>query len=497
MVFSLLERRLAQGDFAVAGNRRGKCAAALVFAIAAMLLAPARESKATDAEVWQVTPYRVQVLAAFERGPALTPALEKDFCADLLARTESVVGAPWDIFVVPAPAEQRGAILHSLDEITVEQAAKFAGNFDKIMFLAVKPENGALRATVREFDVRSLQLGPPAIRTAWHLGKIRDAALDAILAAFSPLANIDSVKDKTAILHLKAAGLPSRDPALAVIQPGMIFRAYIRVNDREGKARRVTPVAWTFLVVDKATAERLDCRIESGMATPLNAKRRTRIEQLALAIHPTRTPSVLVLQSRIEPKEPLPGYQIYEYDKESKDTALLGRTDWQGQLSIPPTKKVLRFLAVKNGGEPLAHFPFVPGLDPIVTADIANDDYRLQAEGFVIGLQEQLVDLYAHRELLRRGALNKLDAGEVDQAKELFAELSRLPTGKVFSMKLAEEKKKLDTKDTVVQLKIDKLFTETKKLVDRCLDDKPIEELADDLRGAKQGVVKKPESEEP
>jgi hypothetical protein len=467
-------------------------------AIAAIFLTLSAELNAMDSEVWQVTPYRIQVATAFERSPDLTPAVEKAFCADLRSRIESVVGAPWDVTVVCAPQEQRRALLYSLDDLSVEQAAKFAGNIDKIMFLAVKSENGVLSATVREFDVRSQQLGPPTFRTAWHLGKLRDAAFDAILASFSPLANIDTVdtKNRTTILRLKAAGLPSRDPALSVIQPGMIFRAYIRMNDRDGKPRRVTPVAWTYLVVDKASAERLECRIESGMATPLNAKRRARMEQVALAIHPTRTPSVLVLQSRTEPKVPLPGFFVYEYDKETKDSALLGRTDWQGQISIAPSKKTLRTLAVKNGGELLARLPFVPGLDANVTAEIANDDYRLQAEGFVVGLQEQLVDLFVRRELLRRGALNKLDDGETDAAKSLFAELSRLPTAKTFSMKLMEEKKRLDTKDPVVQAKIDKLFSETQKLVDRCLDEKPIEELAGDIRDAKQGIVKKEESAE-
>ena len=464
--------------------------------ISAILLALSAVTEATDLEVWQVTPYRVRILAAFERGSELTSAAEKDFCADLLARIDGVVGAPWDVFVVPAPDEQRRAMLHSLDGITVEQAAKIAGNYDKIMFLAVKSENGALRAAVREFDVRAQQLGPPTIRTAWHLGKLRDAALDAILAAFSPLANIETVdiKNKTTILHLKAAGLPSRDPALKVIQPGMIFRPFIRMNDRDGKPRRVTPVAWTFLVVDKAAPERLDCRIESGMATPLNGKRRARMEQVALAIHPTRTPSVLTLQSRTEPKAPLPGYQVFEYDKDTKESAtLLGRSDWQGQIDIAPTQKMLRMLVVKDGGELLARLPFVPGLEPSVTAEIANDDYRLQAEGFIIGLQQELVDMYVHREMLRKGALNKIDAGELDQAREMFAELSRLPTAKNFSMKLAEERKKLDTKDPVVQAKIDKFFSETQKLVDRCLDEKPVEELADDLRNAKQGITKKEE----
>lgn len=517
MAFCFNKGRTLKRDFATAnamyGQGRGQKTAVQLFRVGCfclvsfILLAFVKEINAMDEEVWQVTPYHVHIAVALEPSPELTPAVEKAFLENLLSRIDCVVGAPWDVTIMCAPPEQRRMILYSLDNLTVEQAAKFtvdvekaksAVNIDKLMLLAVKSENGVLSTTVREFDVRSQQLGPATPRTAWHLGKLRDAALDAILASFSPLANIDSVnaKDRTTILHLKAAGLPSRDPALKVIQPGMIFRAYIRMNDRDGKPRRVTPVAWTYLVVDKASAERLDCRIESGMSTPLNAKRRTRMEQVALAIHPTHTPSILMLQSRTEPKVPLPGFHVFEYDKETKDSALLGRTDWQGQISIQPGKKVLRTLAIKNGSEMLARLPFVPGLDPIVTAEIANDDYRLQAEGFVIGLQEQLVDLYVHREILRRGTIRRLEAGETDEAKALFGDLSKLATAKTFTMKLLEEKKRLDTKDPVVQGKIDKLFTETQKIVDRCLDEKPIEELADDLRDAKQGIVKKDESAE-
>lgn len=452
-------------------------------------------SPAAGSELWQVTPYRVQVFVAFEHDPALPQAVQKTFCRDLLARIDGVVGAPWNAAVAPASAELRRAMLYALDGITVEQAAKIAENNDKIMLLAVKSENGALSAAVREFDVRSQQFGPPAVRAAWHPAKLRDAALDAILAAFSPLANIESVniEKRTTILHLKAAGLPSRDPALAVIQLGMIFRPYIRLNNYDGTPRRVTPVTWTFLVVDKAAPERLDCRIESGLSVPLNVKRRARMEQLALAIHPPKAPSVLALQSRTEPKVPLPGYRIFEYDKETKESAFLGRTDWQGRISIAPREKPLLLLAVKNGGELLARFPFVPGLDPVVTAEIANDDFRLRAEGFVVGLQEELVDLYAKRELLRKGALIKIDAGELDRAKQMCEELDRLPNVRTFSLKLAEERKKLGTKDPVVQAKIDKLFAETQKLVDQCLDEKPLVQLAQELHDARQSGAKKEE----
>jgi hypothetical protein len=496
-------RGKAEGGFAPFSTRSqalpGNALSTRALAAFAILFVLTAAACASDMEVWQVTPYKIRVFVAFEPCPELTAAVRKDFCRDFVDRIESVVGAPWDVTIVPAQDAERRLILYSLNDLTVEQAAKIATDCDKVMLLATKLENGVFRTTIREFDVRTQQLGPPTARAAWHLGKLRDAAIDALLAAFSPLADVETVdtQKRTTVLHLKAAGLPSRDPKLAVMQPGMIFRAFIRMNDRDGKVRKVTPVIWTYLVVDKAAPERLDCRIESGMATPLNAKRRARMEQLALAIHPTATPTVLVLQSRTEPRVPLPGYQIYDYDKETKDSKLLGRSDWQGQIAIAPDKKVLRTLVVKNGGELLARLPFVAGLEPSVTAEIANDDYRLQAEGFVIGLQDQLVDLFVQRELLRRWALGRIEDGEVEQARTLFNELTKLPTGKVFTAKLTDEKKRLDTKDPVIQAKIEKLFSETKKRVDQCLDDKAIEEVADELRSAKPGTAKKEEAAEP
>jgi hypothetical protein len=389
-------------------------------------------------------------------------------------------------------------MLYRLDGIAVAEAAKIPGNFDKYMLLAVKSENGALRAMVREFDVRSQQLGPAAVTTAWHLGKLRDAALDSILFAFSPLANIDEVNNqkKTASLRLQAAGLPSRDPALAIIRPGMIFRPYIRLNDRDGKVRRVTPQDWTFLVVENAAPERLECRIESGMAVPLNSKRRARMEQVALAVHPSPTPTVLTVKSRIEPKTPLSGYEVFEVDNATKRSSLIARTDWRGQVSIAPAAaKPLRLLLIKNGADLLAHMPIVPGLDPQLTAEIANTDFRLQAEGYITGFQEEVVDLFLHREMLIKGIKAKIEEGDPETAQTLFEELGRLPAGKVYLNKLAEEKKKLVTKDQVVQNKIDKLFDDTKKVVEKCLDEKRLQELEQELRDAKRYVEKPEEGE--
>ena len=78
------------------------------------------------------------------------------------------------------------------------------------------------------------------------------------------------------------------------------------------------------------------CRLQSGMRTPLSARRRGRVEPLALRIAPPQAATRLTLQSRVDTTQVLPGYDIYESTEGSQPAKWLGRTDWRGTLEIPP-----------------------------------------------------------------------------------------------------------------------------------------------------------------
>ena len=156
-------------------------------------------ARAADSALWQATPYKVRILTAFAACPELPAGAEADFCDELTARIEGVVGAPWDVVVLPAEGDLRRAMLLSLSGIPLETASRTAGNddrtlkggdksdkakppvvpppggkdaaakpagssdkeikpaeiFDKVIFLAVQPEHGVLRVAVREFDDRA------------------------------------------------------------------------------------------------------------------------------------------------------------------------------------------------------------------------------------------------------------------------------------------------------------------------------------------------------
>ena len=119
-----------------------------------------------------------------------------------------------------------------------------------------------------------------------------------------------------------------------------------------------------------------------------------------------------------------------------------------------------------------------------MTAEIANDDQRLAAEGFIIGLQGELVDAVTRREILMARIRARIEAQEGDEARALLDELRRLPKKSQFAVRLAREKERLASNDPVIQRKIDALVSDTRQLIEKHLETRNAEELERQLRGA-------------
>ena len=323
----------------------------------------------------------------------------------------------------------------------------------------------------------------------WQSGKLRDAAFRAVWQAFSPLAQIVSVEKKVVTLRLRATGLlpeAARDRSVVAVAPGDVFQPVIRHNDRYGQLRGVNPIAWTFLAVEEVAERGLTCQLHTGLRTPLSGRRRGQYEQLALAVVPTDKTTRLILQSRTEPNQVLPGYDVYSHPPDSKTTELIGRTDREGSVVVRPGEHTLRVLLVKHGGEFLARLPLVPGMQAEATAQIANDDQRLEAEGFITGLQEELIDLVTRREVLLAQIKKRMEKKELDEAAKLVRQLQGLESREDFDLYLAEEQKKVFSSDRLIQAKIDQMFRKTRELVNEYLDPKVIDQLDRQVRNAQK-----------
>jgi len=436
--------------------------------------------------IWGLTPYRVRMLTACDDTPGLATEFQADLCESVSSRIDALLGAAWTFDAEAAGEDLRRAAgigsligngpppeFESLPPELIDELA----DVDKLMLVGIAAGDGRLRLTVRELDVRTRRWGAVVVEQVPQTTKLRDAAVSAILEAFSPLATIDKVEGKRVILRPKAADLPLRDKSISLVAADEVFQPVVRYNDREGKPRRITAIPWTFLTIDQIEHGELTCRLHSGLRTPLSGRRRGRIEQYALAVRGPRQPSTLVLQSRSEAEKLLGGYDVFSHPPDSKATVHIGRTDHRGSISIPPAEHPLRVLLIRNGGQTLARLPLVPGLEDTLMAAVPDDRGRLEAEGFINGLQEELVDMVSRREVLLALAKARIADGDPDEAEPLLEEIRALPSRRDFLMRLSEARKKITSDDPVIKRKIKALFDDTRKLLGQHLDDEPIEKL--------------------
>ncbi|MEN6451607.1 MAG: hypothetical protein ABFC96_14030 [Thermoguttaceae bacterium] len=459
-------------------------AAFLGLAVAALV--GASVAAAADQTVWPMTPYQVQVLVAFEPQPSLTPRLHEALCKSLAARIDTVMGAAWNTTVsAPPPALERDMV-RGLAGLRADQIPLPPPQVDKMMLVAVTAAPGGMKVTVRDFDLRTRVLNRPIFRSVWHVATLEEAVLHATLDAFAPVARVESFNKDNVVLRPRAVGLPIGDRRLAILRPGDVMQPMTRTNDRQGNFRHATVGPWSFFVVDKVAPEQVDARVYSGMRSALMAKGRGRIESLAIRVIPPGGATTLALKSRTEPKGPLGGYEIYSYPPggNNKEPKLLGLTDQQGRLSITSDAAVLRVLLVKSGKDVLAKLPMVPGLERQASADLPNHDQRLEAEGFLFGLQEEMADAIARRNILMVLTRRRMEAGQLDEAAELMDKLNRLPKALEFSTRISQQEDRLNSSDKTIKKRIDKVMTDTREFMKR-LNPEEVDALDRELRAAR------------
>jgi hypothetical protein len=173
--------------------------------------------------------------------------------------------------------------------------------------------------------------------------------------------------------------------------------------------------------------------------------------------------------------EPDPPRELSEEEKKAADkknpAELLGVTDWRGSLSVGQGGPTLRILYLKNGGLLLARLPVVAGLDERLVAEIPDDDPRLQAEGFVKGMNSEVTDLVVQRQLIAVRMRKKIKEGKLDEAEKLFDEFRGLKTlNDLQQMLNIQIQRQRPTKSAAVKQKIDKLYGEERELLAKYID---------------------------
>ena len=439
-----------------------------------LLVCTASVAQAATATTIPLSPYKVLVSLAISWSPELTPAIERDLQAELPTRSQSLYGAAWRLSVAAMPAGLRWTAVSNIESITAEAILSTSPDADKVILLAISPSAQGYRVVARQLDVRSQTWNAPVTRVARQTSRLSDAAMRALAAAFGPTGTIEAVNKEKVEVRLQASALAPLDPTVAVVRPGDVLRPVLRLDDAGGKPEQIARPTWTLLRVENVSPERIECRVESGLQDVSLPAAGGRLESLAIGVSKADRATRLVIRSRTPPHAPLVGCEVYRPTDDGQGVVLVGRSDRQGAVTIPPRPGQSEVLLVRTGDQPLAKLPLVPGADAEITASLPDATMLVEAHGRLAGIQEQIFEAVAQRQCLIAAVQSHLDANRVPEAQAVLAELKALAGPDTIAKAIAEEKKGVVVEDSAVQQKIDALFAQTTKLLNDQLNPEPI-----------------------
>ena len=442
-----------------------------------------REASAQSA--WEYSPYQIRLWLVCN-SDALSAGRQNDLATALVERARTVHGSAWEMQVADRPPALRSKLRTELEELSADDIATQTGaslDADKLLLVSIEPSSGWFVVRARELDCRTQQWSAVAEQRAPTQGSVPLAAWEAMQRVFTPLARIESVDGRKVMARVRAGGLVTDSNSSLLIRPEDILRPIVRRNDRSGEPipGGIQAPDWTLLRVTSVLRSQLYCQLVSGYRAPIPAKGGQRTERLALLIKPVYQQTRLVLMSRTKPSRPLGGYDVFEFENANAQPKLIGATSQDGSLVLTATDRRLKTLIVRSGQQLLARLPLVPGQAPELVANIVDDDGRLQAEGFVLALQSQVMDLVARRELLSAVFRQHLAAGRLDEAQDVLEEFRLLETRADLSRVLDQQQQQITSRDRTTQIRIQKLFADARKLLLEFLDPETANELAREL----------------
>ncbi len=525
-----------------------RCGVALLLGLlAACPLWPAE--LAAQEQAWEFSRYKVQIWLATETAGELDDSVRQSLVAALSRRIQAVIGAPWAAEIVDPPAGLRSSMLIDAELITPEildTVAPESLKNDKIILLTVHVNPREFQIEARVLDCRTRLFGAPVRRISRQPHLLDIACFEAVADSFRAVTRLEVGEPKTATVRIRAGGLVLDRSSPCYVGADDILLPIQRNNDRAGLPKQVIPIEWTFLQVqsiDETNPYLMTCRVWSGKPNPVTGRNTGRKERYALKVKPTAATTTLRVMSRPVKRDdepyPMAGLEVYAKEPEpdpppmtepeppaaaaapSDDAAagatepaespaepeaapatpakpaapkvqgdpaeLLGRTEWDGSLEVGQSETLLRILYLKNGNQLLARLPMVPGLEPMLIASVPDDAPRLQAEGFIKGLQGQLMDLEAQREILKARFMMRIEEGKPDEAQELLEDIKRLPTRNDLVRQLdVQQNQQIPSPIASVQSKIDQLYAKMREALGKYLSPNLVNELTQILNNARR-----------
>ncbi|WP_306796910.1 hypothetical protein [Rhodopirellula halodulae] len=376
------------------------------------------------------------------------------------------------------------------------QITEAADAYDKIFIVRVRTATTPMQVESVEFDTLMRFFGDTSRADVAGFNLLAEVIGSTVRDVFAPVARVDDAGKNNAVGLVRASGLVTDKDSPVLIRVGDVLIPMVRKDDRNGRPISIGPLDWAYLLTKEVDGRRVNMDFYAGRAGGLQGRKNNRTHRVGLKIRPRNDETMLRLHAKGDPNQPLIGYEIYEKELEGKSMTFVGRTDWNGRLNIEPMEEQpMRLLYVKNGGAVLARLPMVPGHYEKTVADLGGDDMRLQAESYIRGVQNSIIDLLAIRELFKARIMMRLERGELDSAEELLEVLRNQPTNE----RLANDMGKRQTefikaigRNANQQRKVDEMFSVTRELLTKHINPKLIRDLEAALIQAKENGGKLP-----
>ncbi len=461
-----------------------------VLALALLMVSMASSRGVTVDRYWELSPYRVKVIIR-----SSLPTIESDPLSERLAihlgdRIDASLGALWDAnFEIKASTTSQPLDSPPIDSLV---AADVLPQFDKVMLIQIDSVAGRYRVTTQEFDNYAAEWGQPAIAETTSLGYVPELCFRSLIEVFAPIAtySIKRGDDASVAISFKGSALPKRS-SIDLTPVGAILAPLLRKIDSSGNPveNGIDRVKWSYIEVDDSQPVATSGIVHSHTNRPFGFRQRGRVEQLALLVRETPTPVTLRLYNRNDEDEGLAGLDVYLQNTGEKETRELGKTDLSGEIEVPPGPTRIQTAYVKSGAIAVAKIPLLPGDLDLVEAPLPDHRDRLAAEAKLAAIREELIDVVARRSIMAARIDQFIESKDFATARKILGELDDLPGRSQFEVMLNKEQQLVSVKDPMVEQQINRLFDETKGLLNQFLDASLSQQLRSKIAAAEGGEV--------
>ncbi len=411
---------------------------------------------------WEDRPYNVRIYVAAPTESVSPILLPKNLAQTIKERCRLRWGNFWNVDVVESAKELFPTVEVSSDESNpVSELPKEWAGVDKVFFAVLSLNT----FEIQEFDTTTHRFGQKITVPLENRAKADDVLIQGLENVFSPLAKLEKFAEGKALLSFRGKNLvPSDTPSPNALLP------FVRVSDRSNQLIAVSRIPWTVLQPESDDTG-VQYRLESGVRDPLGARRRGRTEIYALAVQTPMAATTLRLVPR-SPKaathDTLPHYDVFEKIPGAKTPEKIGRTASDGTFVVEPmAERPVRVLVFRDGVTMVAQLPVVRGVDRDVKVPLPDDAVRLEAQAALIGLQEEMIDQVARRDILKLREKKFEEQGNQQRLRDTRTELLKMKTANRFHLEVNMLRDRFHSDDPIVERRLEKMFKDTRKMVDQ------------------------------